>query len=594
MSDKQNKQGVVREALANVIHYLSPREKREAVGMFLLLILGSLLDVFGLASLVPIIMAASRPGSVMQNKYSFWLYQALGFQSEKKFLLFLIVSLIVFFLLKNLFVTLINYQQVRFSAQLALKIIENQLNKHFNLPFWYFSQVGSAHLSNSTVTIPNIFVVSVVRQLFALFSELIIVVIIVFGILIYQPTLFFILVVVLVPTTMFTYRALRNRSMAIGNRIDELRPLSYNLLSDTFVGFIELKLANKQQRFKERILTKQQELQDLEAISYLYSMLPLKVIEMAAMLAVATIFLYSLFFSSNPESLVTIIGLFAAGAYRLMPSVNRLILALVSLKQHRFTYDNLADFREYASRGLPPQQPLRFAKDIVFNNLSFRFPETDKPVLQNVSLTVRKGEKIGLIGASGSGKTTLMNLLLRFYTEEQGHILVDGQPLTEHNLQAWYQTIGYVKQDTFLMESSIRGNITLNDDNVDEERLQYAIEQASLREFIDSLPEGVHTQIGERGSRLSGGQRQRIGIARAMYKKTEVLVMDEATSALDTQTEREVNEAIGKLAHTDITIFIVAHRITTLRDCNRIYELKDGKLHAEYQYEELIGRTLAM
>ncbi len=185
-----------------------------------------------------------------------------------------------------------------------------------------------------------------------------------------------------------------------------------------------------------------------------------------------------------------------------------------------------------------------------------------------------------------------MNLLLRFYEEQQGQLLIDGQPLTENNLEAWYKLVGYVKQDTFLMESSIRDNITLADQQVDEQRLQYAIEQASLADFIQSLPEGINTFVGERGSRLSGGQRQRIGIARALYKRTEVLLMDEATSALDNETEREVNEAISRLATTDITIFIIAHRITTLRDCTRIYELKDGELIAERTYQELVSRTL--
>ncbi|MEJ7663692.1 MAG: ATP-binding cassette domain-containing protein [Hymenobacter sp.] len=167
-----------------------------------------------------------------------------------------------------------------------------------------------------------------------------------------------------------------------------------------------------------------------------------------------------------------------------------------------------------------------------------------------------------------------MNLLLRFYTEQEGSIDIDGQPLTPQFLENWHKILGYVKQDTFLMEASIKDNITLNDSQVDESRLAYALEQSSLNSFVNSLPNGINSSIGERGSKLSGGQRQRVGIARALYKQTQVLVLDEATSALDNQTEREVNEAINKLSSTDITILIIAHRITTLRECDRIYELK--------------------
>ena len=192
--------------------------------------------------------------------------------------------------------------------------------------------------------------------------------------------------------------------------------------------------------------------------------------------------------------------------------------------------------------------------------------------------------------SSGSGKTTLMNLLLRFYSQQGGDIKVDGIPLTAEYTEAWHRLVGYVKQDTFLMESSLRDNIALGEEHPDEQRLAYALEQASLADFVKSLPLGLDTLAGERGAKLSGGQRQRIGIARAMYKQTQILVMDEATSALDNQTEREVNEAINKLSGTDITILIIAHRITTLRQCDRIYELKNGRIAAVYTYDELIAK----
>jgi len=262
---------------------------------------------------------------------------------------------------------------------------------------------------------------------------------------------------------------------------------------------------------------------------------------------------------------VTIVGLFAAAAYRLMPSMNRLINSMVSMRQTTFAIETLEEFRDYAEAARNPvaQLSLRFELDLVFDHVSFAFPTSEALVLNDISFRVRKGEKVGLIGSSGSGKTTLMNILLRFYQEQQGSVLVDGIPLNEHNLAAWYQLIGYVKQETFLTEASIRDNITLNEKYVNEKRLQYALEQASLLDFVATLPEGVDTLIGERGSRLSGGQRQRIGI---------------------------VNEAINKLSHTDITIIIIAHRLTTLRGCDRIYELKEGKLVAEHAYQDLAGR----
>ncbi|QDA59346.1 ABC transporter ATP-binding protein [Hymenobacter jejuensis] len=593
MNTSSKKESIIWESIENVSYYLSSGEKKRAVAMFLLLFISSLLDVFGLASLVPVIMAASRPGSIFHNKYSLWLYENLKFSSERNFFVFLVLVLLLFFIVKNLFTTFINYKQEKFTARIALNVIDSQFEKHNRLPFWHFNQFGSAKLIHMTFTVTQSFINGIVRQLFVFFSEAIIVAVIVIGILIYKPALFMILIIVLVPAMLLIYKLLNKRSAHIGNQLNEARPMSYARILDAFTGFIELRLANKQEEFKQKVLKYEKNIQELDAKNFLFTQLPVKVIEVMAVLAVVTIFLYSLFFSNDPGSLVTIIGLFAAAAYRLMPSINRMLNAMVTMRGNRYAFDELIRFRSNLTQILPVQRPLQFNQRIEFNNITFSFPGTTKPMLRNISFEVNKGDKIGLIGSSGSGKTTLMNLLLRFYIEQQGNILVDDQPLTEENLEAWYKLIGYVKQDTFLMEASIQDNITLGDEQVDTERLRYAIEQASLQSFISTLPEGLATTIGERGSRLSGGQRQRIGIARALYKKTQVLVMDEATSALDNKTEREVSEAISGLANTNITMFIIAHRITTLKDCDRIYELRNGELFAEFQYDELISKTEA-
>jgi ABC-type multidrug transport system fused ATPase/permease subunit len=580
--------GIVGRSLDSIRYYLSPQDKRKAIAMLLWLILSSVLDVFGLASLVPIIMAASRPGSILENKYTQWLYEAGGFSSEKHFLVFLMVGIFVFFILKNIFSTLINYQQVKFTARLAVQVISSQFQKHINLPYLRFNEVGSPNLMNSTLNISNAYVSGIIRQLFILFSEIIIVVLVIAGMLIYQPVLFLILGAILVPSMMLIYRLLRNRVHNVGMELSVLRPLSYAPIVESFLGFVELRLAGKQQQFKQYLIDNQVAIQELEADSYLYSLIPQRLIEMVAISAIVLIFLYSLLFADNPAELVTIIGLFAAAAYRLMPSMNRILMSIVSLRQNQYVLDDLMQMREYLTNPKPAQVPLKFQRDITFDNLSFTFPGSDEPVVRNISLRIARGEKVGFIGTSGSGKTTLMNLLLRSYTEQKGAITVDGVPLTPENEAAWYKLVGYVKQDTFLMEASIEENITLRDEHVDPERMKYALEQASLTDFVASLPEGLKTPIGERGSRLSGGQRQRVGIARALYKRAEVLLLDEATSALDNETEREVSEAINKLSHTNITIFIIAHRLTTLQDCDRIFELKDGRIWAEHTYESLM------
>ncbi len=588
-------ESVIAHSLRSASYYLNQKQRRQTIVQLGLLLFSSVLDVFGLASLVPVLLVASEPGGVARSKYFSMLYHALNFTSERTFLVVLIAALLVFFLLKNLFSTWVNYLQARFTAAVGLEITSTQLRKYLNLPFWYLADLGSAKLINSALQVPVAYVNMVLRPLFVFVSELTVIAVVALAILIYKPILIAVLVLVLAPTTILTYRSLRKRAQTIGNRLNELRPASFSIINDLFAGFVELKLAGKQGRFAKRLLDNQADLQDLDAESYLHTLLPVRIIEMVAIIGVMTIFIYSLYGPSGSGSLIALVGMFAAAAYRLMPSVNRLLTAMVSMKQGQFTIDDLEKFREtiYDESTPTTQLPLSFQHDLLLRNVSFRFPNQtmqDAPALDQVNLRIERGEKIGFIGASGSGKTTLMNVLLRFYREQQGEIVIDGQVLTPQHIDAWYELVGYVKQDTFLMETSIQNNITLgaSPEELDTERLQYAIDQASLRGFVDSLPAGLDTFIGERGSKLSGGQRQRVGIARALYKQAKILLLDEATSALDNETEREVNAAITQLAHTDITILIIAHRLTTLRECDRIYELRDGHIVAERQYADLI------
>ena len=586
--------GVIGYSLKSIRFYLTSQQKRKTFWLFMLTLISSFMEVLGLASLVPVMMVAAEPGGVQKSKYFGPVYQAMGFHSEPRFLLVMIIVVFVFFLVKNMFSTWVNYTQVRFTAEVGISIIKTQLNKYLNLPFWYFNDYGSASLINSTLAVPTAYVNGIIRPLLVFFSEMAIVSIIIISILVYKPLLIALLTVVLLPTAIISYRVLRTRAQRIGNRINELRPISFSIIGDLFTGFAELKLANKQHRFRKRLIENQIEVQNLDAEAYIYGLLPTKMIEMVAIMGVLTIFLYAIFSPSASINLIALVGLFAAAAYRLMPSMNRILTALVQLKQFQYSIENLASYRDakYNEAPHPQQLPLAFNRSLTFDNLHFSFPGEQHPTLRSINITIRKGEKIGFIGSSGSGKTTLMNVLLRFYSEQQGSILIDDQPLTPQHLHAWHNIIGYVKQDTFLMEASIQDNITLGDPQVNQVRMRYAIEQASLQAFVAGLPEGVNTLIGERGSKLSGGQRQRIGIARALYKQTEVLVLDEATSALDNETEREVNEAINKLSHTDITILIIAHRITTLRECDRIYELSNGEVIAEHQYENLMRKIM--
>ncbi|MFR0764383.1 MAG: ATP-binding cassette domain-containing protein [Alistipes communis] len=273
-------------------------------------------------------------------------------------------------------------------------------------------------------------------------------------------------------------------------------------------------------------------------------------------------------------------GIFAVAALRIMPSVRSIMGAWTSLRYNRYTIDVLRDARLYDTpAGIDTtQERMPFEREIRIEGLSFHFDDApDRDILHDLSLTIRKGERIGIRGASGVGKTTLFNILLGFYRPTAGRITIDGRPLDETNLRKWQNTIGYVSQSVFIADSSFMQNVALGcaPDRIDRRRAAQALETAKLKEFIDTLPQGMETPIGECGCRLSGGQRQRLGIARALYKQADILFFDEATSALDNRTEERINRAIEELskANRELTIVVVAHRESSLDYCDRIITL---------------------
>lgn len=592
MKGNANKEGALLRSVRVTRFLLTPAQKRKAVLVMILSTVSSILEVFGLATLVPIVVVCAEPGGIFKNKYFRAVYETLHFQTEQSFLITILIGVIFFFVLKTVFTSWVNYVQAQFTGQTGYDVIKSQLTKFSGLTFWNFNELGSGKLINSSLNVPNSFLYNLLRPMVAMASESVIAFSIVVGLVVYNPILIFLLVVVLVPPMAVTYRVVRSRVQGVQSRINDLWPISIGFVNDLFTGFVELKLARRQQKFIGEVLRAQGEVYELDAKNYVYSLFPQKVIELAAVAGVVIIMLYSIVTHRGSSGLVALVGLFAAAAYRLMPSLNRILTSMVTIKGNQHLLDEIESHQgdESQEQVHSVQAPLKFERDLVLDNLTFSFPHQSYRALNGIDITIKKKEKIGFIGSSGSGKTTLMNVLLRFYTEQQGKLLVDGVPLGPQNIDAWHQLIGYVKQDTFLMQASIRDNITLGETDPNEQRLLYAIEQASLKTFVDALPEGMHTFIGERGSKLSGGQRQRIGIARALYKQTQVLILDEATSALDNETEREVNEAINNLSKIDLTILIVAHRLTTLRECDRVYELSSGQLVAEHQYEDLLNR----
>jgi ABC-type multidrug transport system fused ATPase/permease subunit len=563
-------------------------------GLLVLILISAIFDVFGLASILPLVKLAGEPEVLHTYPPLEYLYNLLDFSSDRNFMLFLIISVLIFFIAKSVFGFFVNYLQTRFSSNVAYHITRRQFTKYFNLDFHRFTSAKSSVITHHVINNPTSYVTWVLMPLIMLVSEGFIVLLIVTGIALYDPKLFLFILLAIGPASWGIYALLKNRSTAIGNEMNLLFPQLLGTLGQTIGGYIDIKLADRERYYRDKFLKLQQRYHKLNMHSYLQNLIPMRANELVALFGVVAIFIYAIMLGDSGEAIV-MVSLFAAAAYRLMPSLNRIINSMVYLRKNMAAMENLNIYQELSAESkshVDEADRVTFNKSIELRNISFHFPGKTDYVLEDINLTVLKGEKIGIVGSSGSGKTTLMNILLRFYTEQEGGIYVDGKKIEEKHVRSWRSLTGYVKQDIFLMDASIRDNITLNDEHVDETLLKQAIKQASLETLIDVLPEGMDTIIGEKGSRLSGGQRQRISIARSLYRNASVLIFDEATSALDNQTEQEVSDAIDSLSDSHKTIFIIAHRITTLRNCDRIYELKNGKISGIFTYRELLEKVI--
>ena len=580
------------KALNSLKVHLSTTQKKQMAGLSFLIFISALFDVFGLASILPLVKLATEPNLIFKSDVLNYLYHAGNFSTEKNFLLFIICFVFVFFLFKTIFGLFVNYLQTKFSTAVAYNITKKQFEKYFNLNYYQFSSLKSSSIIHHVINNPISYITWVVLPLIMLLSETIIVILIVGGIAIYDFKLFVFISIIIGPATWIIYKLLKNKSTHIGLEMNKIFPQSMGTLNQTIQGYIDIKLADKEDFYESKFLRLQKSYHALNMKSYLHNLIPMRANEMVALSGVILIFIYAIFLTDNTASTIVMVSLFAAAAYRLMPSLNRIISSLVYIQKNLGALENLNLFEGEIKISEESQETIKFNDSIHLENISFKFPNTTKNIIDDISLSLKKGEKIGIIGSSGSGKTTLINILLKFHNEYEGIIKIDDTVLTNQNLKSWRKLIGYVKQDIFLMDASIIDNITFNDSQPDEQRLKLAIEQSSLTSFITNLPEGLNTRIGERGSSLSGGQKQRLSIARSLYRNAEILIFDEATSALDNQTEQDVSDSIDALSKTQKTIIIIAHRLTTLKNCDRIYELKDGKIAAIHQYADLIKNII--
>ncbi len=537
----------------------------------------ALLNFVGVAMMVPLLVIILDSESIATVAPLREAYNMLGMSSYESFALVVCAAIVGVIILKNLVVLALYRYERDYIYGLYSTISKRLFMNYYNQGLHFIKHNNSALLTRNVNVVSLMFVAGVLKPIATIIGEVVLLVMLFVALVCYSPTVALFALVALLPIMAIFYMAVRRRLNNIGTMENEAQRTKSRIVAECFRGYADIEIGGAFGQVLKRFDKAMGEVVTLRKRSATLSMLPQIFTEVGLTIALVVLLIISLY--SSTEDMGLLFGIFAVAAVRLIPSMRNILTSWSTLRLNNYSIETMAEAESFT---IPEQEntsePLILRHSVVLDDICFKFEDSDKPIIANLNMEIRRGERVGIRGASGVGKTTLFNLLLGLYTPTAGRILVDGKELDASRRRMWQNNIGYVSQQVFIADMTLAENIALGIDSkdIDHKRLNDAINRADLRSFIDSLPKGVESRIGEQGCRISGGQRQRIGIARALYKGCDILLFDEATSSLDSYTEENINNAIRRLSdqNNELTIVVIAHRESSLEYCDRIITLE--------------------
>lgn len=550
--------------------------RRRTLWVAATIFLRALLNFVGVATLLPILLLILDNDALSTNPHLAKAYSMVGADSYSNFVLVVCITILGIILLKNIATLLLYRTERNYIYGLYKHLSEALYLTYHNRGYGFVKQNNSAVLTRNVNVVSLMFVVGVLKPLATIISEALLFMLIMGAIAWYTPTVALLATLLFLPIVAIFYSIMRNRLHDIGEMENSAQRLKSRIVAESFRGYVDIEIGGTFPQMFSKFERALDDIVILRKRNATLSMLPQVFTEVGLAVGLVTLVIISLGYSGEDAAIT--FGIFAVAAIRLVPSVRGIMSSWSTMRYNLYTINTMSDTQE--SIATPPtREPerLHFDSTIELRNVSFAFDDASTPTINNLSLSIKRGERVGIQGTSGIGKTTLFNLILGLYRPTSGKIIVDGVELTDTNIRKWQNSVGYVSQSVFITEGTIAENIAfgIEPNNIDYTRLDKALEHADLKDFTDSLEHGINTRIGEQGSRLSGGQRQRIGIARALYKGCDILLFDEATSSLDNTTEQNINSAIERLSAENIalTIVVIAHRDSSLGYCDRIITL---------------------
>ncbi len=571
--------------------YLLPLSQRPvAIVMLGLMFVGMVMEMLGVGFIIPVLVLMTE--NDLASKYPIivpWL-NMLGDPSRERLVIGGMLALVGVFALKAFFLAFYAWRQADFVSKVQSDISKYLFEGYMRQPYTFHLQRNSAQLIRNTLN-HAAGIAGVIRQGLLLVMEVLVVLGISAILLFVEPFGAVLVVSVLGLAGWGFNRLTQNYLLRWGEAFQFHEGLRIQHVQQGLGGVKDVKLLGRESDFFAQYGFHNIGSARINKRRTTVQALPRLFLELLAIMGLAALVVIMIGQNKPVEMLLPVVGLFAAAAFRIMPSVNRLLGVFQAMTFSLPVIDTLYDEFQLLNATKIPQsgQLLPFKNTLNLEQVSFQYPSAEASALSEINISIPLGASIGFIGSSGAGKSTLIDVILGLLTPTSGIVRVDGIDI-QTSLRGWQDQIGYVPQFIYLTDDTLRRNIALglHVDQISEEAVGQAIHAAKLEQFVKELPQGLDTIVGERGIRLSGGQRQRIGIARALYHDPAVLVLDEATSSLDMETERGVMEAVRTL-HGDKTILIVAHRFSTVEHCDYLYRLDKGKVAGEGKTSVVLG-----
>ncbi len=578
---------------------MSPAERKRAGVLMAMMLVMALLDMLGVASILPFIAVLANPALVETNPILSWSYQAsakVGVASVEQFLFllgFLVFVLLVFSLT---FKALTTYAQTRFALMREYSIGKRLVEGYLHQPYSWFLNRHSADLGKTILSEVQTVMYNGILPLMALLAQSAVAIALLGLLLLVDPLLAVSVGLVLGIAYGGILVLMSGWLNTLGQARIQANQERYTVVSEAFGAAKEVKAGGLESVFIDRFAKPAETYAKGQATAQVIAQVPRFALEAIAFGGMLMVILYLMAQSGSFAAALPIIALYAFAGYRLMPALQQIYGAVTQLKFAGPALNAL----HTDLMGLNPVEPYANVSEslplnncIELINIVYQYPNANAPALNGIIVSIPARSTVGLVGSTGSGKTTTVDLILGLLEPQEGTLCIDGQVINARNRRQWQKSIGYVPQHIYLADDTVKANIAfgLAQEMVSQEAVERAAKIANLHDFvIQNMPQGYGTMVGERGVRLSGGQRQRIGIARALYHNPRVLVLDEATSALDNLTEQAVMEAVHNLSHS-ITIILIAHRLTTVRECDQIFLLEKGKVKAKGTFKELVDKS---